>query len=92
MSGIASGKKDRAVLFISHRALGARKDEDFPRWCEKCVWSGENQVPHVDNNFNWNLSQVSCNPILVAKETQFRGKKCEFKILLFFPSVFKIKH
>ena len=28
--GSASGKKDKPVLFISHRAQGVRKDEDFP--------------------------------------------------------------
>lgn len=71
----ACGKRDRPTLVISHRAQGVRKDEDFPRWLGKCVWSGENQVPSLDNHFNWNLSQGSCDPISVVKETRSRKTK-----------------
>lgn len=40
----------------------------------KNVWTGENQVPHLNNSFNWNLNQGSCDPISVVKETWSRKK------------------
>lgn len=48
----------------------------------KNVWTGENQVPHLNNSFNWNLNQGSCDPISAVKETWSRKKpKSEFKVL-----------
>ena len=41
----------------------------------KNVWTGENQVPYLNNSFNWNLNQGSCDPVSVVKETWSRQKQ-----------------
>lgn len=85
-SGSASGKRYRRALLIYHRAQGVRKDEDFPRWLGKCVWCGENQVPVLNNSFNWNLRQSSYDPMLAVEETQSRKRKVNLKYFIFFSS------
>ena len=56
----------------------------------KNVWTGENQVPHLSNSFNWNLNQGSCDPISAKKHGSEKNQKVNLKY--FPPSLKKIEH